>query len=96
MGVIVRILRYLLWLLVLSWVVWLLKRMWTGGRGKSAAPPRREPEQAAKALVRDPWCGTHVAPEIAVRLEEGGQVQHFCSAECRERYMQSRARAVNE
>ena len=50
-----------------------------GGGGQAPkAPPLR--------LVRDPVCGTHVAPKSALSLSEGGTMHYFCSEECRTKY----------
>jgi YHS domain-containing protein len=38
-------------------------------------------------LVRDPVCGTHVAEVLAIPLREGGDLVHFCSAACRDKYV---------
>ena len=37
-------------------------------------------------LVRDPVCGTFVAPNSALSLTAGGATHYFCSEECRSRY----------
>jgi YHS domain-containing protein len=37
----------------------------------------------AVKLVRDPVCGTFVAPASARSLTSGGQTHYFCSDECR-------------
>jgi hypothetical protein len=42
---------------------------------------------AARRLVRDPVCGTHVAEVLAVPLRESGELVHFCSVACRDKYM---------
>jgi YHS domain-containing protein len=42
---------------------------------------------AARRLVRDPVCGTHVAEVLAIPLREGGELVHFCSAACRDKYV---------
>ncbi len=87
-----RIIRFLLLLLV---------AVWLGRKLVSLLSPRerREVRPASpplpKPLYRDPWCGTHVSPEISYPLEQGGQVLHFCSAECRERYRASLRRAAS-
>lgn len=51
-----------------------------GGR-----PARRQGPTPVK-LVRDPVCGTHVAPAGAPTLEAGGARHYFCSTECRDRF----------
>jgi YHS domain-containing protein len=40
-----------------------------------------------KTLQRDPICGTYVAEDISHRLDEEGKTLHFCSEECRMRYI---------
>ena len=49
---------------------------------------RRGHERGASPvkLVRDPVCGTYVAPTAAVSLSAGGTTHYFCSEECRAKY----------
>ena len=42
------------------------------------------PKGPTVRLVRDPVCGTHVAPNSAVTLTRGGTTYYFCSDRCRE------------
>jgi YHS domain-containing protein len=37
-------------------------------------------------LVRDPVCGTYVAPKSALSLTTGRTTHYFCSEECRSKY----------
>ena len=37
-------------------------------------------------LVRDPVCGTFVAPQSALSLTSGRTTHYFCSEECRAKY----------
>jgi len=69
----------------------------SGSPYNSGAAKRPHPgvTRSAISLLRDPWCGTHVSPEISFPLEQAGQVVHFCSAECRTRYQQSSQRAAS-
>ena len=94
MGLLGRIFQFLIWLLLLSWVFWLVRRIFAGPKHsrnqQSQVPSGREPRR----LYRDPVCGTHVSPEISYSLEESGQVIHFCSVACRERYQASLPRAA--
>jgi YHS domain-containing protein len=53
--------------------------------GASAAPGA-SPVQFAGDLKRDPVCGTYVSTAVSVKRSVGGQVIHFCSSECRDRY----------
>jgi YHS domain-containing protein len=85
--------RLVLWLLFISWATWLLRKIFHGLRGPATRRVSRPPA-APKPLYRDPWCGTHVSAEISHPLEHTGQVLHFCSAECRDRYRASLRRAA--
>ena len=85
-----RIVRYLFWLLVVSWSVAILRRI---VRHMAIGDVRSKPnmdapnDAATQKLVRDPVCGMHVAERLALRLEQGEEVLHFCSVECRDKYL---------
>lgn len=96
MGFFLRIFRLLAWLIFVVWAIWLVRRLF------AVLVNPKQPRQtgpaaplAPKQLYRDPWCGTHVSPEISHTLEQAGQVLHFCSAECRQRYLASQRRAAS-
>lgn len=57
--------------------------------GDDQAKPRVDAttEAVSQKLVRDPVCGMHVAEGLAVPLKQGAEVLHFCSAECRDKYL---------
>ena len=86
------------WLLVLSWSVWLLKKAlgWMmkkamgpaadGGNGSGNAAGNAQDGLTARKLVRDPVCGVYVAEVLAIPMREGGELLHFCSTECRDKY----------
>jgi hypothetical protein len=101
-----RIVRFLFWLLIVSWSVALLRRVLarmlrgamptqadqdagssTEGAGVGAAPGDSQSGVAARRLVRDPVCGMHVAEVLAVPLRESGELVHFCSTACRDKYV---------
>ncbi len=95
MGFLSGILRFLIWVLLLSWGLTLLRRVFAwmlGGGAVSGAPQRpraaSDPESAitARRLVRDPVCGVHVAEQLSIPLREGGELLHFCSITCRDKY----------
>jgi len=70
-------------LVLLIVVVRALLRLFRGiaqGLSGAATTPR------AVALVRDPVCGTFVAPSTAPSLGTGSQMQFFCSEKCRRAY----------
>jgi YHS domain-containing protein len=93
MNFIARVLRFLFWLLVVSWGLRLLRRI-VGGmlRDQAAAAPQTTdasagiPAPAARRLVRDPVCGMHVDEARSISLPEGGELLHFCSPACRDAY----------
>jgi YHS domain-containing protein len=93
MNFLARILRFLFWLLVLSWGVRLLRRI-VGRmlRDQTAHAPQTTdasagiPAPAARRLVRDPVCGTHVDETRSIPLREGRELLHFCSTACRDAY----------
>ncbi len=41
---------------------------------------------AADKLVKDPVCGTFVAPRTALSLTSGGATHYFCSEDCRKQF----------
>lgn len=83
-----RILRFLFWLLVVSWLVKLVGRAIREAKGRQTAPAHKDQDLArrGKRLVKDPVCGMHMAEELAVPLNSNGEVLHFCSQECRAKY----------
>jgi YHS domain-containing protein len=88
------IVRFLFWLLILSWSVALLRRAvsWMLRKAVAAPPSSEAPasgEAPARRLVRDPVCGVHVAEVLSIPLREDGGVLHFCSTACRDQYIGS-------
>lgn len=83
---------------IFLWVVFILwgLRKLAGWVQRSNARPPVERQQPApvKTLHQDPQCGTYVAEDISCRLEEGGKTLHFCSEECRMRYVARQNRAA--
>ncbi len=99
MNFITRVIRFLFWLLVVSWSVALLKKLvaWMvrGATQNAESANQFDPEISrrqsevgtSRRLVRYPVCGAHVAEVLAIPLREGGQVVHFCSVQCRDQYL---------
>ena len=91
MGFLARIFRFLFWTLVLSWGIWLLKRLFNS-QVQAAHSAENDAgntgESGGRRLVRDPQCGMHVAEELAIPVRMGNEMIHFCSPECRDRYLQ--------
>ena len=95
-GLLGRIFQFLIWLLLLSWVVWLVRRIFAAPKDSRKQQSQVPAAPESRRLFRDPVCGTHVSSEISYSLEETGQVVHFCSVACRERYQASQRRAAGE
>lgn len=97
MTILARIVRYIFWVLVVSWSVALLRgivnRM---GRGAENSNPIGDAanETAARKLVRDPVCGMHIAEVLALPLRQEGELVHFCSTECRDKYISATQKIV--
>ncbi len=90
MTFIVRLLRFLFWVVVLSWSVALLRRLvrrMGQGAAISQAPVDVAADTKARKLVRDPVCGMHIAEVLALPLRQDGELLHFCSAACRDKYL---------
>jgi YHS domain-containing protein len=55
-------------------------------RARSAPTPPQRPVQSGGELKKDPVCGTYVSVAASVTRSINGQIVHFCSKECRDRY----------
>ena len=77
-------------------VIWLLRRIFGRRPARPASTGRveRQPAAPMKTLHRDPSCGTYVAEDISYPLEEDGKTLHFCSEECRARYVARKRRSA--
>jgi YHS domain-containing protein len=90
MTFIARVLRFLFWVLIVSWGISLLRRFLSsvGATGANRNEPLDVPSNAvARKLVRDPVCGMHLAENLALVERSGGHTVYFCSEECRNRFL---------
>ena len=51
---------------------------------------RRPATGPSVRLVRDPVCGTHVAPSASLSLAADGTTHYFCSEKCRTEFKKRR------
>jgi YHS domain-containing protein len=86
-------LRYLFLEFVLPLLVFLFLRSLLGNlfRATRKAPqPEATPRQptviAGGELKKDPVCGTYVSAALSVTRKVNGEMVHFCSNECRDKY----------
>jgi YHS domain-containing protein len=90
MTFIARILRFVFWVLIVSWSLSLLRRLVNsmGAAGTNRNEPLDVPSSAVgRKLVRDPVCGMHLAENLALVERSGGQPVYFCSEECRKTFL---------
>jgi hypothetical protein len=90
-----RLMRFLFWIVLVSWGFRLLGRFVSDSLQTSRTPEPSEPardlktKEGARLLVRDPVCGVHLAEVLAIPLRENGELLHFCSLDCRDMYLNS-------
>ena len=92
-----RLLRFLFWVLIVSWSVSLLRRL-VNSMG-AGVTNRNEPLDVAgdgvsQKLVRDPVCGMHITEGSAIMQQSGAAPVYFCSEECRNKYMEEPTKFV--
>jgi YHS domain-containing protein len=54
--------------------------------GSPSAPSGRDGARSGGELKRDPVCGTYVSAAASVKKTVDGEVVHFCSDACRDKY----------
>jgi YHS domain-containing protein len=84
------LLRFLLFITAFFLLRRLLTRLF--GKKPGSSQKRTEPQAGPRQeisghTVKDPQCGTYVATSIAVPLQLKGKTYHFCSTQCRDRYL---------
>ena len=86
-GLLLRLIGFIAWLIFATWIGRkLLGWLWGSQEKAGAATMRGASSRASRQLYRDPVCGMHVTEEVALTLDHGGKMHHFCSAECREKF----------
>ena len=73
-------------LLIAILVLLIARAFWRVVDGILEAAGSRQTRVPPVKLVRDPVCGTFVAPNRALSLTTGGTTHYFCSEECRSKY----------
>jgi len=63
-----------------------------GSTAPGAAPRPSGQVPLTGELKKDPVCGTYIAAATSIKEKVGGQTVHFCSTECRDKYVASLAR----
>jgi YHS domain-containing protein len=83
-----RLIEFLFVLSVIRSAVNFVRRFWSGlsASGFRIAKTPRTPQPQSSVLKMDPVCGTYVAVDSSFKKISRGQVYHFCSAACRDRF----------
>lgn len=89
MNIVLRLVQLLVLLFVIRMIVSSFLARTRGGQARPK--PRRQAEQLRGTLVRDPQCGTFVPSDGAITSGRGANVEHFCSATCRDAWLVSHA-----
>jgi YHS domain-containing protein len=55
-------------------------------QAQNAPPPSRPNVVSGGELKKDPVCGTYVSTGASVTRTVNGELLHFCSKECRDKY----------
>jgi YHS domain-containing protein len=85
------IIDLLLPLLVFALLRSILRSLFQAGRDvtrqdRPAPPPSRPSVVSGGELKKDPVCGTYVSTGASVTRTVNGELLHFCSKECRDKY----------
>ncbi len=81
------ILEILVPVLIFTLVRSILRTLFGSKRAAAPPPPSRQPTVVAGGeLKRDPVCGTYVSTAASVTRKVDGELLHFCSSECRDKY----------
>jgi len=86
---VLRILGPLLAILLVRAVVVAIIKVFTQSFSAPAEPETKQAGgfAAGGELKKDPVCGTYVSAAAAVTKRIHGNLVHFCSAECRDKYL---------
>ena len=75
------VIAYLAYRAVKSWVV---RNLQVPGQNRSSTP------RIDDVMVQDPMCGLYFPQREGVEVKHGGQIYLFCSAACRDRFIEER------
>jgi YHS domain-containing protein len=78
---------------VLRGVLGIIGKALSGGANRNR-PAQQSSEQVPLSgeLKKDPACGTYISAATSIKETVGGQTFHFCSKQCRDKYVASLAR----
>ncbi len=84
--------------IIFAVVAYALYRMFQNERAKKndAARKQRERRIIDGEMVRDPECGVYVDAKSSITVSSGNTVYHFCSYDCREKFLKRIASSSRE
>lgn len=76
-------------LLFLAAAIYFLVKMFQGDSKQAQKEAKKTQETliAKGELVKDPVCGSFVSLDDSVQARDGNKILHFCSYECRDKYL---------
>lgn len=76
--------------LIIALAAFVLYKLITNDRGRKSRDESKAKERkiAAGEMVKDPVCGSYVDVASSVKVRDGKIVHHFCSYDCREKFLQ--------
>lgn len=80
---------------MLRWIIiiiagFLIWKLFIGDKKQKKMKQEKQAEAKYDSgeMVKDPVCGTYVPIDNDIRVKNGDKVLHFCSYECRDKYIQ--------
>jgi len=76
---------------IVALVCYVLYRLFMNDNKKKAEKEAQQKKKRVDSgeMVKDPVCGTYVEKDSAITVRNGEQTLHFCSYECRQKYIDS-------
>lgn len=69
-----------------------LSQILSPGQPAQAKQPPAAGVPLSGELKKDPSCGTYISAATSIKQSVGGETYHFCSPECRDKYVATLAR----
>ncbi len=87
------LIRLALFLIVLTLVRSLVARLFSPKSTQRRSRPSKRTTRTKRTIeghmVKDPQCGIYVATDLAIIARSKDETLHFCSEECRDKFLQA-------
>ncbi len=87
------LIRLFLFFLVLTLIRSLVARLFSPRNTQRRPRPSKRTTQTKRTIeghmMKDPQCGIYVATDLAVIVRSKDQILHFCSEDCRDKFLQT-------